>query len=387
MKLATLSKTEMDFTGNKMDQVSGSREGQGPSNPDSNSLGNAVAPVHDRLSKVQQLFYFKWNGRPTAPKLRTQGFLTTVEDEVYDKLYDLMLEDDDLIFPDIHGLLKTTKQEGKVMSLVVMHVGHWLNRDLVKAGERESNKPQLRMDFLPALRQAGRVETDEESIELQKLVLRHVKTNMAELTSKAIERYLHEFPTDDGTAYTQRFRHECWRKLLSLVRAFVGPHFQHGALTIYNAQISRGNDVEDHDSTSSIVLARGLCDHIKQLPEVSQNPALTSETATAALQSLLMKWAAQQCADALRREEAEHWQPSQVEHVRAEEARHLALISSGSAADEPSLSVQGSTISNEVIPDAQLPVSQVTLYSSISVHDDEEGKESEGFEMMEVSSI
>jgi hypothetical protein len=302
-----------------------------------------------------------------------------------------MVENDDLIFPDIHGLLKTTKQEGKVMSLVVMHVGHWLNRNLVKAGERESNKPQLRMDFLPALRQAYRDEADKESMELQRLVLLHVKTNLTELTKKAIERYLHEFPTDDGTAYTQRFQHECWHKLLRLVRAFVGPYLQHEALTIYNAEIFRGNDARYPDSTSGLMVAQELCDRVKQLPEVSQNPALTSETAIGALRSLMIKWAAQQCAKALCGEKAQQWEPSQVKHIQAEKGKYLALMSSNSGADEPSSLGLGSItsmISHEVIPDAQVPVSQVTPYSSISVQeDDEEDQGSEGFEIMERSPV
>ena len=55
-------------------------------------------------------------------------------------------------FPDIHALLKTSKQDRKTISMIMAYVGQWLNREPFRVTDRGSNKPPLRQDLLPGLR-------------------------------------------------------------------------------------------------------------------------------------------------------------------------------------------------------------------------------------------
>ena len=56
------------------------------------------------------------------PELHQQDFFPMADNKVYKKLYKFMLLRPDLSFPNIHSLLKTTKQEGKVISIVMSYV-------------------------------------------------------------------------------------------------------------------------------------------------------------------------------------------------------------------------------------------------------------------------
>jgi hypothetical protein len=54
-----------------------------------------------------------------------------------------MLLKPDLSFFDIYSLLKTTKQEGKVMSIIIFYISYWLNYNPIKVTECNNNKPPL----------------------------------------------------------------------------------------------------------------------------------------------------------------------------------------------------------------------------------------------------
>ena len=72
-----------------------------------------------------------------------------------------MLLRPDLSFLDIYSLLKTTKQEEKVMSIVMSHIGQWLNCNPTKIAECDNNKPPLQNDLVPALQKRYNKKADE----------------------------------------------------------------------------------------------------------------------------------------------------------------------------------------------------------------------------------
>jgi hypothetical protein len=54
-----------------------------------------------------------------------------------------MLLRPDFSFLDIYFFLKTIKQEGKVMSIIIFYIGQWLNCNFIKVAECDNNKPPL----------------------------------------------------------------------------------------------------------------------------------------------------------------------------------------------------------------------------------------------------
>jgi aryl-alcohol dehydrogenase-like predicted oxidoreductase len=125
----------------------------------------------------------------------------------------------DLGFANVHSLLKTTKQEGKLMSMAISYVSQWLNCDPARVGERDNNnnKLPLRNDFLPALQERCRDTAKEQSIKLQEQLLKYVRDNSGNFTSLVIGHFLHEYLDSNRDAYTQRFEHQAWRNMLILV--------------------------------------------------------------------------------------------------------------------------------------------------------------------------
>ena len=81
---------------------------------------------HDHtLENIQKLFYLesKSNIEINIPELRQQDLFLIADNKVYKNLYKFILLRPDLSFPDIFSLLKTIKQEGKVMSIVMSYIG------------------------------------------------------------------------------------------------------------------------------------------------------------------------------------------------------------------------------------------------------------------------
>lgn len=282
---------------------------------------------HNRTPEdIQKLFYpeSESNTEINIPELRRQGLFPTADDEVYKNLYKFVLLRPDLSFPDIHSLLKITKQEGKVMSTVMSHVGQWLNRNPTKVAERDNNKPPLRNDLVPALRERHGEKADEQSLELQNRVLEYVRDNIGEFTCPTVEHYLQEYPHGDGTAYTKRFEHEAWKGVLIIVLDIAGPHLQHNALLRYNAE-----DPRETCSKPASAIAQAVCKIIGRIPEVLQNPALNETDAMddlrETIEPLIVRWVTRQCAKALE-SPAEHWQPSAIKMIEAQHAKYVALV-------------------------------------------------------------
>ena len=57
----------------------------------------------------------------------------------------------DLSFLDIYSLLKITKQEGKVISIIISYISQWLNCNPIKVAKCDNNKPPLQNDLVLAL--------------------------------------------------------------------------------------------------------------------------------------------------------------------------------------------------------------------------------------------
>lgn len=282
---------------------------------------------HDRTqADIRKLFYpeSESNTEINIPELRQRDLFPTADNKVYENLYEFVLSRPDLSFPDIHSLLKTTKQEGKVMSIVMSHVSQWLNRNPTKVAERDNNKPLLRNDLVPALRERHGEKADEQSVELQNRVLEYVRDNIGEFTCPTVENYLQEYPHGDGTAYTKRFEHETWKGVLIIVLNIAGPHLQHDALLRYNAE-----DPRETCSKPASAIAQAVCKIVGRIPEVLQNPALNETVAMddlrETIEPLIVRWVARQCAKALE-SPAEHWQPSAIKMIEAQHAKYVALV-------------------------------------------------------------
>lgn len=287
----------------------------------------AGLPEERSYDDVKRLFYPGSEGDMHAElsRLRRRDFLTSANDNTYRGLYEFVQGTPNLVFADVHAMLKTTKYEGKAMSLVMAHVGRWLNRDPARVGERDSNKPPLRNDFLPALERSHGSDAERQSRVLQQQILTYVKDNMEELTNPALEHFLHEFPGGgQEDTYAARFQHRTWKEILVIVRALAGPHFQNEAVLRFNDE-----DPNKICSRPTSAIAQAVCDFVARVPEVSQNPALKAKKAIEALcaeiEPVVVEWAARQCDDALG-SRAKEWSASTVKLVEAERAKYKALV-------------------------------------------------------------
>jgi len=204
------------------------------------------------------------------------------------------------------------------------HIGQWLNRNPTKVAERDNNKPPLRNDLVPALREMHGKKADKQSVELQNRVLKYVRDNIGEFTCPTVEHYLQEYPHGDGAAYTKRFEHETWKGVLIMVLDITGPHLQHNTLLRYNAE-----DPRETCSKPASAIAQAVCKIVGRIPEVLQNPALNETNAMDDLhemiEPLIIRWVARQCAKALE-SPAEHWQPSAIKTIEAQHAKYVALV-------------------------------------------------------------
>jgi hypothetical protein len=243
---------------------------------------------------------------------------------MYHRLYQLVLSQPGRRFVDIQALLKTTKQEGKVMSIVMSHVGQWVSKEPTKVVDRDNNKPALRKDLVPGLREKYGEEAEEKSKVLQQLLLDHVRDNIKDFTSTTIEHYLHEYPNGHNDAYGTRFEQTVWRKLLSIVVGFAGPTLQHKCMVRFNSE-----SPSENVSKALPTLAQTARDLICRIPEVAKNPALQSMSAKdklyAMMQPMIAHWISEQCAEGLKRY-GEDWQASTLEFVEAERAKSEALL-------------------------------------------------------------
>jgi hypothetical protein len=215
---------------------------------------------------------------PQPSDIRRRDFLPAITDDVYHKLYQSLVSESDYQFFDIQALLKTTKQEGKLISTVISHVTQWINLEPTKVADRNNNKPPLRNDLIPGLRSKYSEEAEKKSTALQKKLLDYVQYHIKDFTGTIIEHYLHEYPDTHSDEYDARFKHTGWQASLSLILDFAGPNLQHSCMIRFNFK-----DLCRITSKPPSTIAQITRDLICQIPEFAQNPALQSSDAANAL--------------------------------------------------------------------------------------------------------
>lgn len=260
--------------------------------------------------EVRALFYpgLEPDVDPCSSDTRRRDFFPDVDDVTYLGLYRTVLSEPGRRFIDIQALLRTTKQEGKLMSIVMSHVTLWMNAEPAKVSDRDNNKPALRKDLVPALQAKYGDKADEKSRVLQQAVLDYVHENAKDFASTTLEHYLHKYPSGDDETYGKRFEHKVWREVLSIVTIYAGPSLQHKYIASPIPEEAR----EIRPPT----IAQTARDLICQIPEVASDPALRSATAAEQLlrmmQPVIAQWISKQHVDASD-PHSEDGQPSAVD--------------------------------------------------------------------------
>lgn len=256
----------------------------------------AQLPPNRLGQDVQDLFFpgLQEQHESDVSRLRVKDFFADLDDGAYDKVYEVVFSNPTMPFANVHALLKTTSREGKVMRTIMSHVGQWLNREPFLVTDRASDKPPLRNDLVPALRNRYPDDADAQSIELQRQILTFVQERMAQFTQVTVEPLLDIYPLNAVDTYKDRFEHDAWRDLLILVYEFGGPHFQTDAMACFNLK-----QPSKTDTPLMATVAQSMCQILPQLAEVTRNPALQGTAATQALcrclQPVILQWAIQQC--------------------------------------------------------------------------------------------
>ena len=244
---------------------------------------------------MQELFYpsVESEEEPYASDTRRPDFFLGLSDDVYHALFQAVRSEPARQYLDIYAHLKTTKQEGKLMSIVMSHASQWVNQEPEKVLDRDNNKPALRKDLIPALRAKHGDKADEKSRVLEQRILTNVRKNAKDFTSTTLEHYLREYPGADRDAYGARFGHRVWREVLSLVTSFAGPTLQHKYIA--------GLSLEDTRKISVPAIAQTARDLLCQMPEIAKHPALQSSTAAEQLltimQPAIAQWISTQCLE------------------------------------------------------------------------------------------
>jgi hypothetical protein len=164
---------------------------------------------------------------------------------------------------------------------------------------------------------------------LQQEVLAFVRSNAAEFKSPTTKQYLDSMPGGtDGPAYAHRFLDRAWGHVLAIVRQYVGADFQRTWGTTPPGDL-QGALLERRTS-----LTRAICKASETVPEIVQNPALSTKRALedlmAAIDETVLQWAIRQCQLALE-DRADStgtvWSAATVRQVREAQSKyayHLA---------------------------------------------------------------
>lgn len=250
---------------------------------------------------------------------RRPDFLAMLGDDDYRKVYERIAGGRPrLRFVDVQSLLRTSREDGRVMVQVLGHVVAWLNPKPTQVHDkRDNNKPPLWKDLVPGLqacseeqirsgarrlRTEGDVPSGAEGAArlLQQEVLEFVRNNAAAFKGAATKQYLDRLPGAAGEPlYAQRFLDQApWAGVLAMVRQYVGADFQ----PTWAASGSPRGAFADKPVSG---LTRAICAASQTVPEVARNPALNTRHALEALGTLIdeavLRWAAQQCEQALEK--------------------------------------------------------------------------------------
>ncbi|KAI8665188.1 hypothetical protein NCS56_00954000 [Fusarium sp. Ph1] len=172
-------------------------------------------PIGRTEMDVQQLFYPS-QAKNESSTTRYHGFFLELGDEAYSRTYHRIVDCPRLVFPNVQKLLKTTKEEGRIMMQVLTHVVAWLNPNpTVIIDKRQNNKPLIREDLKPAIRErqltslfidgnsnsdvnTGTMGKEDQSAQLEKLSIQLEKAILDAVRDqmdsfKLLKKYVHEF--------------------------------------------------------------------------------------------------------------------------------------------------------------------------------------------------
>ena len=213
---------------------------------------------------------------------RRKGFLVRLDDDQYRRVYTAISDIPQLQFIDIVWWLKIRKNEGKLISTVITHIGRWLNQQPYEVRDRSSSKPALRLDLVPALQRNHGEQAGVESIVLQRDIAVVVRKNISALTDPNVRHWTDEYPHEHPETYCTRFQNVAWLKILKIVHEKVGPHFQSPAMQVYNGQAPSQQSHVDAD-TLCFTISRALT----SLPTLQQHSILSKSDALNDLQRCL----------------------------------------------------------------------------------------------------
>ncbi|KAJ4211589.1 hypothetical protein NW759_012500 [Fusarium solani] len=256
-------------------------------------LAEALPTGHPEMH-VQRLFY-PGQAKGESRATRCHGLFLELGDEAYSRTYHRIADRPRLVFPNFQKLLKTTKEEGRIMMQVLTHVVAWLNPNpTVIIDKRQNNKPLIREDLKPAIRERqltplfrdgksniymntgtmGKenrsVQLEKLSIQLEKAVLDAVRDQMASFKSVVIKDSLSIFPDDGKDGYQKRFANKPWKKVLDTVEEIIGPVF---GSTLLPTTFQTTRDAANHDQPMSKI-TQEICARVLEIPEVARNPVL-----------------------------------------------------------------------------------------------------------------
>jgi hypothetical protein len=229
---------------------------------------------------------------------RRVKFLAGFDYPTYHRMYETILENPDLQFPDIQALFRVARHHGKIISQVMTHVGQWLNLRPMQFSERDNNKPQLWRDFLLAFCEEHGNRSEELALHLQRCIFSIVHKRIDEFANGTAGDYLSKLPDSQGDAYLERFILPVWKDLLVRVHHVVGSHFQR-SLVKFNTQCPKSLPSRPESNLTQV-----FRDAISSIPEIRLNPALCSSQALEVLMTriapIVTDWAVQQGEEALK---------------------------------------------------------------------------------------
>lgn len=252
----------------------------------------AKFPPSRSVDDIRTLFYPSASAEAESPEhqkslTRRSKFLAQLDSETYHRVYEYIVANPNLQFPNIHKILAGSRKQGKALSELMDHVVQWLQpkSDLVKRG-------QPWQEFLPVLS-----KDEAKARNLQKEILDLAYERTAELANPS--GALLQLPSTGKESYPDRFKFPIWKEILGIVHRAVGPQFQ-GIMSQFNTpDLSLFGSAQ---LTPSLLLAvRGAIAHI---PDVACNPILRDSNALDTLMTeispSITAWALKLCTDGLQ---------------------------------------------------------------------------------------
>ena len=288
---------------------------------DWNKLATLVSTGTERLTSVQELFYpaSKLGDELGSSNRRRRDFLAAYNDDLYLEACKYIKGTSDIRFWDFQKVLKVANVDLQQLRRVMEHVVAWLNANPTPIrDQRDNNKPPLRLDLKPGLRQlqAGEesgigqglkmpppknlldaTETSQEraSILLQQEVIEYVLDKLDEFLSPNASPWLKLSPDGpDETGYSDRFRVEPWKWLLRIVNRYAKREVHPEWRTLRPEQLDLRLIAQNGSQT--------ICSQL----EIAGYGELREKMASQAFQGELAEWLSKRFHDGLQNDAATH---------------------------------------------------------------------------------